>query len=145
MTLGRFPVSQRLQPQAQGDVLSLGGCVVLVTLGARHPDVYTHAGGVFERGASPAPFGLVHSLIMDSQIIIDNPSCEEYSVLTLNKEVVMEYAITLNNSQRSKVVTVKASSLYDAMVEAQIRNGGWNVSRDLFIEANQQLEQMLAI
>jgi hypothetical protein len=72
--LAGFPVGQRLDPAAQGDVLALGGGLVPLPLSGRNPDVYTHAGGVCLGGLSPRPFGrLFHAPIMYSQIILDNP------------------------------------------------------------------------
>jgi len=60
--LGRFSICQSLQPDAQGDALPLGRCPVPLPVSGRHTDVYTHAGGVFQGGSTPAPFGLIHAL-----------------------------------------------------------------------------------
>jgi hypothetical protein len=82
----RLPIGQRLQPDAQGHASTLGGGLVPLPLAGRHPDVYTHAGGVFQGGSTPRSFGLGHGLIMYSQIILDKPPVRVLNVLTLNKE-----------------------------------------------------------
>jgi hypothetical protein len=86
MQLRGLPIGQRLQPNAQGHASTLGGGLVPLPLAGRHPDVYTHASGVFQRGSTPRSFGLGHGLIMYSQIILDKPPVRVFNVLTLNKE-----------------------------------------------------------
>ena len=91
--LGRLPIRYGFQPEAHGDALPLGCGPVLLPLAARNPDVYTHAGRVFQGGSAPAPFGLVHGGIMYSQIILDKLLVGVLNVLTLNKEEVMTKTI----------------------------------------------------
>lgn len=52
-----LPVGQALEPRREARSLRfLGLGLVPVPLAGRHPDVYTHAGGVFQGGSTPTPF-----------------------------------------------------------------------------------------
>jgi hypothetical protein len=71
--LGRFPVRQGLQPEAQRHAGPLCRRFVPVAVAACYPDVYAGAGGVFQAGPTPWPLWLVHAPIMYSQIMLDKP------------------------------------------------------------------------
>jgi hypothetical protein len=94
-TLPQRSIRQGLEPDAQGHALLTGCLLVRPTVPWRHPDVYTHAGGVFLGGLPPWSLGLIHDRIMYSQIMLDKPPVMVLNVLTLNKEVQMEKRIEI--------------------------------------------------
>ena len=87
----RLPVGQPLEPRREARSLCpLGLGLVRLPLGGRNPDVYTHAGGVFDGWSTPRSFGLGHWVIMSSQKRIDKPLPILFNVLTLNQEATMK-------------------------------------------------------
>lgn len=89
MNLGAFPVSQGLEPDAQGHPLALGCLPVACPLPRRHPEPHNGSGWVFYRGSPPVALRLFHTCIMWLQIILDKGATWVFNVATLNKEIAM--------------------------------------------------------